>query len=66
MMENNFNENNQVKAPCCSGKKLKVINIGLTNFYNALITQKAKAIQIDWCPPVKQSKEISNLLDLLM
>lgn len=65
-MGNKFNKNNQAKTSCCSGKKLKVINIGLTNFYDALIKQKAKATQIDWRPPFKQSKEISDLLDSLL
>lgn len=66
-MENKFFENNQARtSSCCSEKKLKVINIGLTNFYDALIKQKVKAIQIDWRPPFKQSKEISDLLDFLL
>ncbi len=66
MMCDNFNENDQVKAHCYLREKPKVINIGLVNFYNALIMQNVKAIQIDWQPPVKQSKEISDILDFLM
>lgn len=58
--------NKPAKKPCCSEKKLKVINIGLTHFHNALLTQKVKAVQIEWRPPVKQSEEISGLLDLLL
>ena len=65
-MEKKLPENNQKKEPCCSGKKLRVVNVGLAHFYNALITQKVKATQIEWRPPVKQSEEIKNLLDLLM
>ncbi len=44
-------------------KKPDVINIGIENFYDALIWQQAKAVQINWEPPVKQSKEIEELLD---
>lgn len=59
-----------VKA-CGSGcidekKSLRVINIGLSRFYEALTAQNAKATQIEWRPPVKQNKEISDLLDLFM
>jgi len=65
-MENKLCENKQIKGSCCSPKKLKVVNIGLAHFYNALVTQKVKATQLEWRPPVKQSEEILNILDLLM
>lgn len=35
--------------------KLGVINIGLQNFYEALISQDVNAIQLDWRPPAKYS-----------
>lgn len=57
---------NKKNGSCDTKKELKVINIGLAHFYNALITQKVKTTQIEWRPPVKQSEEILNLLDLLM
>ncbi len=43
--------------------KLRVINIGLKNFYDALIRQGAGALQINWRPPVRQSAAIADLLD---
>ena len=46
--------------------EFKVINIGLNRFYEALINQNIKAVQLEWAPPVKQSEEISNLLDEFM
>ncbi|MBQ1878492.1 MAG: hypothetical protein II161_06730 [Erysipelotrichaceae bacterium] len=47
-------------------KKLKVINIGISNFYDSLEKQHAKVVQIDWQPPVKHTKEIEDLLDALL
>jgi hypothetical protein len=42
---------------------LRVINIGLQHFYEALVSQKVKATQLEWRPPVKQSAEITAILD---
>lgn len=42
---------------------LRVINIGLQRFYEALEAQGVKAVQVEWQPPVKQSEEISRLLE---
>lgn len=50
----------------CDCKSLKVINIGLTSFYEALKVQKVKTVQLDWRPPVKQSAEIQSMLDDLL
>jgi CII-binding regulator of phage lambda lysogenization HflD len=33
------------------GKELKVLNIGLEQFYEDLKSQDIKAIQMDWRPP---------------
>jgi hypothetical protein len=49
-----------------SNKKPRVINIGIQNFYLALIRQKVKAIQIQWRPPAKWDKEVMELLDKLL
>ena len=55
-----------MKSPCCKEKPLRVINIGLQGFYDALQSQGVKAAQLDWRPPVKQSEEINSLLDDLL
>lgn len=47
-------------------KNIKVINIGLTSFYEALKVQNVKSVQLAWRPPVKQSAEIESLLDDLL
>ena len=57
-----MNENNDKPEK----EKLRVINIGLENFYEALVTQGAEVTRILWRPPVKQSEEIKNLLDKLL
>ena len=46
-----------------SKKKLRVINMGLLHFYDALIVQNASAIHLEWQPPVERSEEINDLLD---
>lgn len=46
--------------------KLRVVNIGLQSFADAISMQKAKVTQLDWRPPVEQSKEVEDLLDLLL
>lgn len=52
----------------CSPKehRLKVVNIGIPRFYDALLAQNVESTQIDWRPPVKQSKEIQDMLDMFM
>ena len=46
--------------------KLRVINIGIQTFYDALAAQKAKCTQIEWTPPVKQDEETQDLLDMFL
>ena len=50
----------------CKCEKLRVINIGLEVFYDALVLQNAKAAQIDWTPPVELEKDITEILDDLL
>jgi|GEM_PF-291987 hypothetical protein len=40
-----------------------VANLGIMMFYDALVTQGSKCVQVEWVPPVKQSAEITELLD---
>lgn len=54
------------KKCSCTEHKLKVINIGIPRFYDALVAQNVKSTQLDWRPPFKQSEEIQNLLDMFM
>ena len=51
---------------CAENQKPRVINIGISTFYEALVSQKVKAVQLDWRPPVKQSREMEELLVMFM
>ncbi len=44
------------------GTDLKVINIGLTTFYDALKDQGVKAIHVDWQPPADGDLELAEIL----
>ncbi len=44
-------------------KKLRVINLGIQMFCDALTEQGVRCTQIKWHPPVKQDAEIEELLD---
>ena len=46
--------------------KLKVINVGLQSFYEAVEKQGVKVAQLEWRPPVKLKPEILALLDNLL
>lgn len=45
---------------------LKVVNIGLQSFYDALIAQGVRAVQLEWTPPVELRQEMAELLDDLL
>ena len=46
--------------------KLRVVNIGISSFYDALVSQDCEAVQIEWRPPVKLSEDIAEMLDKTM
>lgn len=54
-----------MKTGCDKQRKLKVINIGLQFFYNALEQQGCKATQIDWHIPSTHSKGLENMLSIV-
>lgn len=47
-------------------EKLRVINIGLAAFYEAVEAQGAKAVQLDWRPPAEPDKDVADILDDLI
>ncbi len=47
-------------------RELKVLNIGLENFYLALKDQGVTALHVEWKPPVKLEKEIEDILDKIL
>jgi hypothetical protein len=46
--------------------ELKVINIGLDIFYDALQMQNVKAVDVNWRPTPKLEKETEEILDKLL
>ena len=47
-------------------EKLNILNIGLTEFTDALEAQGAKVLHVEWRPPVDDDEEIESLLDMLL
>jgi hypothetical protein len=45
---------------------LKVINIGLDIFYNALQMQNVKAVDVNWRPAPKLDRESDDILDKIL
>ncbi|HEX9677479.1 hypothetical protein [Nitrososphaera sp.] len=46
--------------------ELKVINLGLDIFYNALVEQNVKAMHVNWKPAPKLDKETEDILDKML
>ena len=44
-------------------EKLRIVNLGISSFYDALVNQECKVAQIDWHPPVKLSEELKAQLE---
>lgn len=47
------------------GKKLKVINIGIKPFFDALKAQGVEVVHVDWRPPAGGDREALKLLERL-
>ena len=47
-------------------KELKVINIGVKEFYHSLLDQGVEAIQVDWRPPAKRDPDLDKLLGKIL
>jgi FdrA protein len=44
------------------GQPMAAINVGLESFYESLISQGARAIQVDWRPPAGGNENLASLL----
>ena len=44
------------------GQELKVVNIGLDIFKDALVAQSVKVVQVDWKVPAKGDEKVVNIL----
>jgi len=54
------------KALSLLNQPLKVINVGLELFYQSVVLQGTKAVQVDWKPPAGGDLEIAELLEKLL
>lgn len=43
-----------------------VINIGVAEFYETLVDQSVRAVQVSWEPPAAGDEELMSLLDELL
>ncbi len=44
---------------------VRVVNVGLEVFSQALLTQGVAVVQVDWTPPAGGDRELTHLIDLL-
>ncbi len=47
-------------------RTLRIVNIGLPGFYEAIASQNVPVLQLDWRPPARQPQEIQDLLDMFI
>lgn len=47
-------------------EEVKVINIGIREFMQALDEQHVPLVHVDWKPPTEEDEEIENLLESLL
>ena len=43
-----------------------VVNIGFPEFFETLVAQEVKAVQVDWQPPAAGDEDLVDLLDELL
>lgn len=44
-------------------EKPSVANLGIKLFFDSMVAQDTRCVQIEWVPPIKQSAEMEELLD---
>jgi hypothetical protein len=47
-------------------EEIKVINIGIREFFDALISQEVDVIHVNWKPPAQGDPEMQNILSKLL
>ncbi len=57
-MKNNSESTNELLY-----SKLKIINIGLSVFYESLLDQDIQVVQVNWQPPAGGDEELLDFLD---
>jgi hypothetical protein len=47
-------------------QEIKIVNIGIKEFKEALEDQMVPVVHVDWKPPTEEDEEIAKLLDSLL
>ncbi len=47
-------------------KEIKVVNIGLREFFDSLVEQEVEAVQVEWKPPAQGDQELLDILDRML
>lgn len=47
-------------------QEVKVVNIGLREFFDSLVAQKVEAVHVEWKPPAQGDRELMDILDKLL
>ncbi len=47
-------------------KEVKVVNIGLREFFESLVEQKVEAVHVEWKSPAQGDQELLDILDKLL
>ena len=47
-------------------EELVVVNVGFPEFFETLVDQEVKVVQVDWRPPAEGNEELIDLLSELL
>ncbi len=47
-------------------EEIKVVNIGLREFFDSLVEQRVEAVHVEWRPPAQGDQELMDILDKLL
>lgn len=56
----------QMESKKIINTNLKIINVGILNFYQSLIKQNADAVHVNWKPPLKKDEQIDSILSKIL
>ncbi len=54
------------KTPDLLADEIRIVNIGLREFYDSLVQQKVEVVHVDWKPPAEGDREMLDILDQLL
>ena len=54
------------KTPDLLADEIRIVNIGLREFYDSLVEQKVEVVHVEWKPPAEGDREMLDILDQLL